>query len=162
MSQLFRRPGRIPGLTCQKSAYVWATLWVGGAFVLRLALQPVFHQGQIYSLFWPGVVLAAYVFGRRPAAWATLLSGVVAFFAFATPQFAWKVEAQPLTSLAFFFVNAAVAIYLITALTAGLAFLAYGLLGLRENAGPRWARNLFFFSPVYLPVVFGVLMLDKR
>jgi protoheme IX farnesyltransferase len=64
-------------------------------------------------------------------------------------------------SLLFVPIGAAHALYLATALSAGLGFLAYGLLGLREGAGPRWARNLFLFSLAYLPVVFGALMLDR-
>src|SRR5229473_2910705 len=63
-------------------------------------------------------------------------------------------------SLLFVPIGAAHALYLATALSAGLGFLAYGLLGLREGAGPRWARNLFFLSLIYLPVVFGALMVD--
>jgi protoheme IX farnesyltransferase len=64
-------------------------------------------------------------------------------------------------SLLFVPIGAAHAVYLATALVAGLAFLGYGLLGLRGGAGPRWARNLFLFSLIYLPLVFGVLMIDR-
>ena len=64
-------------------------------------------------------------------------------------------------SLLFVPIGAAHALYLATSLVAGLGFLAYGLLGLKSDAGPRWARNLFLLSLVYLPVLFGVLMLDK-
>ena len=65
-------------------------------------------------------------------------------------------------SLLFVPIGAAHVLYLATALGAGLSFLGYGLLGLRNDAGPRWARNLFLFSLIYLPVVFGVLMADKN
>ena len=65
-------------------------------------------------------------------------------------------------SLLFVPIGAAHAAYLATALVAGLGFLAYGLRGLKADAGPRWARNLFLLSLVYLPLVFGVLMLDRR
>ncbi|TMA29768.1 MAG: protoheme IX farnesyltransferase [Deltaproteobacteria bacterium] len=64
-------------------------------------------------------------------------------------------------SLLFVPIGVAHAVYLATALCAGLAFLGYGLLGLRGGAGPRWARNLFLFSLIYLPLVFGVLMIDR-
>jgi len=64
-------------------------------------------------------------------------------------------------SLLFVPIGAAHTLYLAVALAAGLGFLAYGLLGLREDAGPRWARNLFLLSLIYLPVVFGALMLDR-
>jgi len=65
-------------------------------------------------------------------------------------------------SLLFVPIGAARALYLAVALAAGLGFLAYGLVGLRQDAGPRWARNLFAFSLIYLPVVFGALMIDRR
>lgn len=64
-------------------------------------------------------------------------------------------------SLLFVPIGTAHRAYLITALVAGAAFLAYGLAGLREGAGARWAKNLFVLSLVYLPVVFGVLLLDQ-
>jgi protoheme IX farnesyltransferase len=64
-------------------------------------------------------------------------------------------------SLLFVPIGAAHALYLATALAAGLAFLGYGMLGLGSAAGPRWARNLFLFSLIYLPLVFGVLMIDR-
>ena len=64
-------------------------------------------------------------------------------------------------SLLFVPIGTAHATYLVAALIAGFAFLGYGLVGLREDSGPRWARNLFLLSLVYLPVVFGALMLDR-
>ena len=54
------------------------------------------------------------------------------------------------------------AAYLATALAVGGLFLGYGVLGLREGSGVRWARNLFLLSLVYLPLLFGALMLDSR
>ncbi len=64
-------------------------------------------------------------------------------------------------SLLFVPIGAAHALYLAIALVAGAMFLGYGLFGLRGDAGPRWARNLFLLSLVYLPVVFGALMFDR-
>ena len=64
-------------------------------------------------------------------------------------------------SLLFVPIGAAHGLYLAVALIAGFAFLAYGMLGLREAAGAKWARNLFLLSLVYLPAVFGALMIDR-
>ena len=61
-------------------------------------------------------------------------------------------------SLLFVPIGAAHGAYLAVALAAGFAFLAYGMLGLRTDAGPRWAKNLFLMSLVYLPLLFGTLM----
>lgn len=52
--------------------------------------------------------------------------------------------------------------YLVTALVGGLAYLAYGFVGLRQGAGPRWAKRLFLVSIVYLPVLFVVLVLNGQ
>ena len=64
-------------------------------------------------------------------------------------------------SLLFVPLGVAGKLYLVTAVVAGATFLGYGLLGLREDAGVRWARNLFGLSLLYLTVLFGVLMLDR-
>jgi protoheme IX farnesyltransferase len=50
--------------------------------------------------------------------------------------------------------------YLVTALALGGAYLAYGVLGLRRDVGPKWARRFFLASIVYLPVLFIVLVID--
>jgi protoheme IX farnesyltransferase len=64
-------------------------------------------------------------------------------------------------SLLFVPLGVAGKLYLVTAVTMGAVFLGYGLLGLREDAGARWARTLFALSLLYLTVLFGVLMIDK-
>jgi protoheme IX farnesyltransferase len=52
--------------------------------------------------------------------------------------------------------------YLAIALLLGAAFLGYAVAGLRRGAGPRWARNLFLLSLLYLPLLFAALLLDRR
>jgi protoheme IX farnesyltransferase len=52
--------------------------------------------------------------------------------------------------------------YLVAALLLGALFLGYALAGLRRQAGVRWARNLFLLSLLYLPLLFGALLLDRR
>jgi heme O synthase-like polyprenyltransferase len=42
-----------------------------------------------------------------------------------------------------------------------VAFLAHGLIGLRSNAGPKWARGLFLHSLLYITLLFSVLVADK-
>jgi len=44
----------------------------------------------------------------------------------------------------------------------GGVFLGYAVAGLRQAAGRRWARNLFLLSLIYLPLLFGALLLDRR
>ena len=52
--------------------------------------------------------------------------------------------------------------YLAVALVVGAVFLGYAIAGLRRGAGRRWARNLFLLSLLYLPVLFGALVLDRQ
>lgn len=51
-------------------------------------------------------------------------------------------------------------IYLVAAAVLGVGFLAWAVWGLREEAGNKWARQLFFASLVYLPLLFAALALD--
>jgi protoheme IX farnesyltransferase len=68
--------------------------------------------------------------------------------------------AQVAVSVLVYTVGVAGIWYLITAIAMGGAYLAYGVLGLRRDAGPRWARRFFLASIVYLPVLFTVLVID--
>jgi protoheme IX farnesyltransferase len=51
-------------------------------------------------------------------------------------------------------------VYLVGALALGLAFTAYGVVGLRRRADARWARRYFLCSLAYLPAYAAVLALD--
>lgn len=51
-------------------------------------------------------------------------------------------------------------LYLVVAGLLGLGFFVYALVGLRAEAGNRWARQLFFVSLVYLPLLFAALAID--
>jgi protoheme IX farnesyltransferase len=51
-------------------------------------------------------------------------------------------------------------IYLSVAAVLGVAFFVWSLLGLRKEAGNRWARQLFLASLIYLPLLFAALAVD--
>jgi protoheme IX farnesyltransferase len=65
-------------------------------------------------------------------------------------------------SLLFVPIGVARGAYLASALLLGAVFLGYAVAGLRQDAGRRWARNLFLLSLLYLPLLFGALLLDRR
>ena len=68
---------------------------------------------------------------------------------------------QVALSFALFPLGVAGGVYLATAIVLGFAYLGYALVGLWPAAAtPRWARNLFFASIVYVPVLYGVLVID--
>lgn len=50
--------------------------------------------------------------------------------------------------------------YLVVATVLGVAFFVSGLVGLRKNAGPRWAHRLFAMSLVYVVMIFLGLVAD--
>jgi protoheme IX farnesyltransferase len=52
--------------------------------------------------------------------------------------------------------------YLITAVLLGLGFVALAALGLRREAGIRWARQAFAYSLIYLPILIAALLFDAR
>ena len=51
--------------------------------------------------------------------------------------------------------------YLVAASVLGAIFFGWGCMGLREEAGNRWARSLFAVSIVYLVLLFSALILEK-
>jgi protoheme IX farnesyltransferase len=52
-------------------------------------------------------------------------------------------------------------LYLAVALPLGLAYVGYGLLGLRREAGQAWARKLFFASMPYLVLVLVAIVVFR-
>ena len=50
--------------------------------------------------------------------------------------------------------------YFVVALLTGIAFLIYTMLGLRKDAGHKWAKQLFIISLLYITLIFAALMLD--
>lgn len=51
-------------------------------------------------------------------------------------------------------------LYMVLAGMLGVGFFVWALIGLREQAGNRWARQLFIASLVYLPLLFAALAVD--
>ena len=52
--------------------------------------------------------------------------------------------------------------YLAVAALLGATFIGWGLAGFRRTAATRpWARSLFFFSLVYLTLLFVALIIDR-
>lgn len=91
------------------------------AFLIRHALDPLFtSSGFIFSAFYLAVVLTAYFATTGPAIFAAALSALVAYWAFAVPSFAWKLNVEALTSMGFFCLTSAVDIYFITGMKRAL------------------------------------------
>lgn len=65
------------------------------------------------------------------------------------------------TSLMLVPLGAAKTLYLIAACVAGIGVLAHGLMGLRRDTGPRWARSFFMSTNLYLTLLMGALLVDR-
>ena len=164
MSHLIRQQRSFAGLGPTASAYAWTALLVGGVFVGRLMLQPLLGSAQAYALFYPAVIVVAYLFGRGPAAAATVASGLLAAFCFVAPQFAWKHQPAVYTTLGSYALNAAVAVYLITMLTRALDKLALSQQRAEAvaNSHADLFRELNERISHHLRLVAGVLTLQAK
>lgn len=116
----FDRSGAMPGQGWLNGPprYAAAIACVGIAFLTRFALDPVFGTTSfIFSAFYLAVVVTAYFAGSGPAIVASFASAGLAYWAFAAPAYALKVNPEALTSMSFFALTSAVDIYFITGMT---------------------------------------------
>lgn len=121
---IFQNRSRDLAADQERLRYVSAASLVAAGLVLRFLLTPVFGTTQIYTVFYPVVLLSAYALGPRPAMLATALSAALAYWCFAPPAFEWKLTWANVVGAAMFVGTAAIAIYLITGLVRALEALA--------------------------------------
>jgi hypothetical protein len=107
---------RITGIA-QTHAFFAASLLVGAAFLVRWLLDPWLGESHAFAAFYPAIFGGAYLLGRTPAYFASLLAGVGGQWAFLHPRFGWKVDAQNLAPLLFFVVTVGAGVWLITSLS---------------------------------------------
>jgi len=144
--------------------YAVAVAIVFAGFLGRLSLQPVFGMNHSFTAFYPGVIVAAYFLGARPAILTATLSATLAYWAFAAPTFALKVEGEALTTMLFFAVTSAVSIYFITGMRVALADLAEAR-GRAEGLAASHTelfRNLNERVTNHLQLVAALLQLQAR
>lgn len=157
----FRTPQLIPAAAV---GYGLSLILVVAAFLARLSLQPVFGANHAFTVFYPGVILAAYFLGPRPAIVTATLSVAVAYWAFAEPVFAWKGDFATLTTILFFAVTSGVSIYFITGMRTALADLAEAR-GRAEGLAASHTelfRNLNERVTNHLQLVAALLQLQAR
>jgi two-component sensor histidine kinase len=144
--------------------WVWTAALVAGAFLIRLAFQPMLGGGLAYSTFYPVVILAAYAYGRWPAVAAALVAAMLALFCFVEPAFAWKAPANAMTGFVFFLLTCAVAIVVIDGLSAALRRVSYEL-GRAQAVADSHAglfRELNERMTHHMRLVAGVLALQAK
>ena len=153
-----------PTLRSTLNGYGLAVLVVLGGFLFRLALHPVFGSNHTFTVFYPGVILAAYFLGAGPAMLAAALSAGVAYWAFATPMFASKLDPAVLTTMIFFGITSAVSTYFITGMRKALADLARSRARAETLAASHTElfRNLNERVTNHLQLVAALLQLQAR
>lgn len=159
LAHLRERPG--PAAARAYLATIGAVL---AAFAIRFAAQPVVGDNHPYSLFFPVVLLCAYVFGRGPALMAAGLSAFLAYFTFVEPRFGLEIRLDATAPLVLFAVTAGVAIYLITSLTAALHALTVdqGRLHALADAHASLLRDLQTRIGHHMSLLMGVLTFQAR
>lgn len=133
---IFQNRSRDLAADQERLRYVSAVSLVATGLVLRFLLTPVFGTTQIYTVFYPVVLLSAYALGPRPAMLAAGLSAALAYWCFAPPAFEWKLTWANVVGVALFVATSAIAIYLISGLVRALEALA-----LRQAAAEARARD---------------------
>ncbi len=78
-----------------------------------------------------------------------------------TAMIFWTVALLGSTFLPFFFLIAGTR-YLLVALISGALFIFLGLRGYAAENAKRWSRGVFGYSIVYLVVLFGAMLADRR
>jgi len=145
-------------------AYAIAIGLVGAAVLVRILLQSVFGSSYAYTAFYPAVILAADLAGRRSGLLATALSGGVAYWFFVEPRLELKLTPQGFGPLVFFAANGAVAVYLIAGLADALERLRQHQR--RTEAAARQNADLFRELSErmthHLQLVSGVLALQAQ
>ena len=139
--------------------YGAAAAILAAGFAARLALQPVFGPHHTFTVFYPGVILAAYFLGAWPAALTALISAGLAYWVFAQQG-----DEGNLVTLGFFGFTSAVSIYFITGMRKALTELAEARARAEALAASHSElfRNLNERVTNHLQLVAALLQLQAR
>lgn len=146
------------------ASYGGALAIVLAGFLARFALQPLFGASHAFTVFYPGVIVAAYFLGARPAILTAAVSAVLAYWVFAPPIFTLKADEEALTTLSFFAVTSGVSTYFITGMRKALTDLAEAR-GRAEGLAASHTelfRNLNERVTNHLQLVAALLQLQAR
>lgn len=111
---------RVAAAADRRKAVALSAGVVAAAALVRLLLEPLFADKHVYIAFYPAVILATYVAGRRAGLVATAVSVVLAYWMFETPEFQFKLGVAAFTPAVFFSLSATLAVYVIAGLNEAL------------------------------------------
>jgi two-component sensor histidine kinase len=124
----------------------------------------MFGDHHAFTVFYPGVILAAYFLGARPAILTAALSAAVAYWAFGASEFGAEVDFADLTTMLFFALTSTVSIYFITGMRVALTDLAEARARAEKLAASHsdLFRNLSARVTNHLQLVAALLQLQAR
>lgn len=97
-----------------------AALLILAVAAFRLTFGFVLAPGAYYYLYYPAIVVVAYLYGLRPALTATLLASAIGYFAFAQPSMQLKTDARALLNVGMFVISSAAVAWVIHSMRARL------------------------------------------
>jgi two-component sensor histidine kinase len=158
--------------TASSRAFVWLAarpLRTIAALILlatgvRVGLAPVLGDKQAYSIFFPMVVLASYLYGARNAALAMLASAALGYGLFSGAAQGWTEAVRAAPGLLLFLMNGSAVIYVVGSLTRALQGLAIaqGETEAMARAHAELFREVNQRITHHLRLVAGVLALQAR
>jgi two-component sensor histidine kinase len=160
MTVSLRSPfGRIRPASDSPAAYAGGVAIVLAALLARLALQPLFGADHVFTVFYPGVIVAASVLGARPAVLTAVLSAGLGCWAFA-----WKENREALAALLAFGITSSLSIQLIAGLRRALSDQTVARRRAEELAASHAElfRNLNERVTNHLQLVAALLQLQAR
>lgn len=82
-------------------------------FAVRALIDPIMRPGVYYHLYYPAVILSAYLFGARAGIAAVALSGIGAFLLFGAPHTGLRWQPSVYLPLGTFFVSSTAAVLIL-------------------------------------------------
>jgi two-component sensor histidine kinase len=113
LAGLIERARAMPG-----AEYAGAVLLVAVSLIVRLWLDPILTQGYGFTCFYPGVILAAYWLGGRPALLATGLSTLIVYSFMGPAPLTLHMDGRAMVGLSFFLLSSLLLIHILSSIRA--------------------------------------------
>ena len=83
-------------------AYILTLIFCVAALMLRYAAEPLLPGGYPFVTFFPAVILASFLFGVKPGAFAALICGLASWYFFIPPAFGFRINPAVAVAMLFY------------------------------------------------------------
>jgi len=83
-------------------AYILSLLFCGGAFMLRIAAEPLLPNGYPFVTFFPAVILSSFLFGVRPGIFTAIFCGLLSWYVFIPPFYNFAMNPAVAVAMLFY------------------------------------------------------------